>query len=135
VALTAAGNPTLRVHNGAAGTLIADAIHVYGQARYNDGSAAASVELAPRDGILLVRTSGSECVPAGGGGAGGGAPNGGAGAGAANGAGANAGQSEDDGGCGCRAAPHAPSSVGVLAWLGPTLLVVRRRRRRAAEHH
>ena len=55
--LTAASAPVLRVSNGGSGPLIADAVYVYSAARYNDGSAAASVTLPPMDGILLQRTN------------------------------------------------------------------------------
>ena len=34
---------------------IADALHVYSAARYNDGSEASTVTLAPMDGIVLAR--------------------------------------------------------------------------------
>jgi uncharacterized protein (TIGR03437 family) len=54
--LTAASSPALRVSNGGSGPLIADAVYLYSAALYNDGSAAASVTLAPMDGILLQRT-------------------------------------------------------------------------------
>lgn len=53
--LTAASAPALRISNGGSGPLIADAVYVYSSALYNDGSAAASVTLAPMDGILLQR--------------------------------------------------------------------------------
>src|SRR5450759_632168 len=55
VNLTAAGTPILRVHNGGAGSLIADAVSVTSTARYNDGSPAPQVTLAPTDGIVLQR--------------------------------------------------------------------------------
>jgi uncharacterized repeat protein (TIGR02543 family) len=53
--LTGAGAPFLRVHNGGSGSLIADAVYVTSAARYNDGSSASQVTLAPFDGILLKR--------------------------------------------------------------------------------
>ena len=56
VHLTAASAPSLRMTNGGSGPLIADAVYVSSSALYNDGSAAASVTLAPMDGILLQRT-------------------------------------------------------------------------------
>ncbi|MGC1299328.1 MAG: hypothetical protein WA869_30250, partial [Alloacidobacterium sp.] len=61
--LTAAGAPFLRVHNGGSGPLIADAVYVTSAARYNDGSTASQVVLAPFDGILLKRQT-SVPVPA-----------------------------------------------------------------------
>jgi len=53
--LTVAGAPFVRVHNGGAGSLIADAVYVTSAALYNDGSPAPQVTLAPFDGILLQR--------------------------------------------------------------------------------
>jgi len=53
--LTAAGAPFLRVHNGASGPLIADAVYITSAALYNDGSPVTEVTLAPFDGILLQR--------------------------------------------------------------------------------
>ena len=47
--------PLLRIRNEGAGALIADAVQVKSGARYNDGSAADEVTLAPMDGILLRR--------------------------------------------------------------------------------
>ena len=55
VNLTAAGAPVLQLKNGGSGSLVADAVYVTSTARYNDGSAASSVTLAPFDGILLQR--------------------------------------------------------------------------------
>jgi uncharacterized protein (TIGR03437 family) len=55
LSLTAAGTPFVRVHNGASGSLIADAVYVTSAALYNDGSPAPQVTLAPFDGILLQR--------------------------------------------------------------------------------
>jgi hypothetical protein len=55
VSLSAAGSPLLRVHNSGSGSLIADAVYVTSAARYNDGSPASEVTLAPMDGILLQR--------------------------------------------------------------------------------
>jgi uncharacterized protein (TIGR03437 family) len=55
VALTAAGAPVLQLLNGGSGSLVADAVYVVSAARFNDGSPAASVTLAPYDGILLQR--------------------------------------------------------------------------------
>ena len=53
--LTVAGAPFIRVHNGASGSLVADAVYVTSVALYNDGSSAPQVTLAPFDGILLQR--------------------------------------------------------------------------------
>jgi uncharacterized protein (TIGR03437 family) len=53
--LTASGTPSLRVHNGGAGTLIADAVYLTSAALYNDGSAVSQVNLNPFDAILLQR--------------------------------------------------------------------------------
>jgi uncharacterized protein (TIGR03437 family) len=55
VDLTAAGAPVLQLLNGGSGSLVADAVYVTSAARFNDGSPAASVTLAPYDGILLQR--------------------------------------------------------------------------------
>jgi uncharacterized protein (TIGR03437 family) len=55
VNLTAVGSPFLRVHNGGSGSLIADAVYITSAARYNDGSMASQVTLAPFDGILIQR--------------------------------------------------------------------------------
>jgi uncharacterized protein (TIGR03437 family) len=55
VSLSAAASPYLRVRNGSSGSLIADAVYVTSAARYNDGSPALQVSLAPMDGILLQR--------------------------------------------------------------------------------
>ena len=55
VGLSAAASPFLRVRNGGPGSLIADAVYVTSAARYNDGSTASQVVLAPFDGILLER--------------------------------------------------------------------------------
>ena len=53
----------LVVTNGNSGPLIADAIYVYSsQGRYNDGSAASSVTLAPYDAILLERTTPNQTI-------------------------------------------------------------------------
>jgi hypothetical protein len=57
VPLAVADAPIVRVHNEGSGSVIADALHVRSAARYNDGSAAASVTLEPMDGIVLRRTS------------------------------------------------------------------------------
>jgi hypothetical protein len=51
----------VRVHNDGAGTLNADALLVQSTGRYNDGSAATSVELDPMDAILLRRTGAEGC--------------------------------------------------------------------------
>ena len=55
VSLTAASAPVLTLTNSASGSLIADAVYIASSARYNDGSPAAQVTLAPFDGILLQR--------------------------------------------------------------------------------
>jgi hypothetical protein len=62
-ALSAADVPLLRISNAGAGTAVADAVHVRSDARYNDGSPAASVELAPLDGIVLRRDGGIGSCP------------------------------------------------------------------------
>jgi hypothetical protein len=61
VALRAADHPVVRVRNAGAGTLMADALLVQSTARYNDGSAAASVELDAMDAIVLSRTGADGC--------------------------------------------------------------------------
>jgi uncharacterized protein (TIGR03437 family) len=53
--LTSSGTPYVRIHNGASGTLVADALYVTSATLYNDGSAAPQVTLAPFDAILLQR--------------------------------------------------------------------------------
>src|SRR5262249_53100607 len=53
--LTAADTPSLRLRNGGAGSLIADAVYVTSAARYNDGSPVEQVTLSGYDGILLQR--------------------------------------------------------------------------------
>ena len=132
-ALTAAGSPLLRVSNAGAGTLIADAVHVYGAARYNDGSDASAVELAPQDGILLLRTSGAECVPVGGSGGAGGAGGGSGATGTGAGAASDAGSSDDEGGCGCRTTRTGHESWPlVVAGLATAVALGRRRRSRPA---
>ncbi len=55
--LNAAGSPSLRVRNGGAGSLIADAVYVTSAARYNDGLPVDQVTLGAFDGILLQRDS------------------------------------------------------------------------------
>jgi uncharacterized protein (TIGR03437 family) len=47
------------LQNGGSGSLVADAVYVTSSARYNDGSPASSVTLAPYDGILLQRQQAS----------------------------------------------------------------------------
>ncbi len=56
VPLAASGAPEVRIHNEGNGPAIADALHVHSAARYNDGSHAIDVRLAPMDGIVLRRT-------------------------------------------------------------------------------
>jgi hypothetical protein len=58
VALKAADKPRVRIRNAGAGTLVADALLLESQARWNDGSAATSVTLTAMDAIVLRRTSG-----------------------------------------------------------------------------
>jgi hypothetical protein len=58
VALKAADKPRVRIRNAGAGTLVADALLLESQARWNDGSAASSVTLTAMDAIVLRRTSG-----------------------------------------------------------------------------
>ena len=53
--LRVSGVPSLRVHNGGSGVVIADAVYVMSAALYNDGSVASQVKLAPFDAILLQR--------------------------------------------------------------------------------
>jgi hypothetical protein len=55
VSLTVAGAPFLRVHNGGAGALLADAVYITSSALFNDGSVIDQVTLGPSDGILLKR--------------------------------------------------------------------------------
>jgi len=56
VSLTAASAPVLTLTNAVgSGSLIADAVYIASAARYNDGSPATQVTLAPLDGILLQR--------------------------------------------------------------------------------
>ncbi len=55
VALDPAGDPYLRVV--CAGPCVADALHLRSAARYNDGSPATEVTLAPLDGIILRRVA------------------------------------------------------------------------------
>ena len=58
ISLAAADHPKVRLRNGGAGTLIADALLLQSTARYNDGAAVNEFELAPFDAIVLKRTSG-----------------------------------------------------------------------------
>jgi hypothetical protein len=55
VRLSVGDEPILRIRNGGGGILLADAILVSSEARYNDGSTAPTVTLAPHDGIVLKR--------------------------------------------------------------------------------
>jgi len=55
VPLAAAAKPYVRVHREDGRTIIADALHVYSAARYNDGSPAREITLDAFDGILLKR--------------------------------------------------------------------------------
>jgi len=51
----------VRVRNAGTGTLMADALLLQSTARYNDGSAASSVDLDAMDAIVLRRTSAAGC--------------------------------------------------------------------------
>jgi uncharacterized protein (TIGR03437 family) len=53
--LKMADAPYLRVHNAGSGSLIADAVYLASESRYNDGSPAQQVTLGGFDGILLQR--------------------------------------------------------------------------------
>jgi hypothetical protein len=56
VDLRAADRPVLRIRNGASsGRVVADGIHLWSADRLNDGTPAASVTVAPLDGVLLHR--------------------------------------------------------------------------------
>jgi hypothetical protein len=57
VALKAADKPRVRVRNAGTGTLVADALLLESQARWNDGSAATSVTLTAMDAIVLHRNA------------------------------------------------------------------------------
>jgi hypothetical protein len=59
VALKAADKPRVRIRNNGTGTLVADALLLESQARWNDGSAVTSVTLAATDAIVLRRASGA----------------------------------------------------------------------------
>jgi len=61
VALRAADQTVVRVRNAGAGTLMADALLLQSTARYNDGSAASSVDLDAMDAIVLRRTGAAGC--------------------------------------------------------------------------
>jgi hypothetical protein len=61
VALRAADQTVVRVRNAAAGPLMADALLLQSTARYNDGSAASSVDLDAMDAIVLRRTGAAGC--------------------------------------------------------------------------
>jgi hypothetical protein len=61
VALRAADQTVVRVRNAGTGTLMADALLLQSTARYNDGSAASSVDLDAMDAIVLRRTSAAGC--------------------------------------------------------------------------
>jgi hypothetical protein len=58
VALKAEDAPRVRIRNAGSGLLVADALLLESQARWNDGSAVTSVTLDPMDAIVLHRTSG-----------------------------------------------------------------------------
>jgi hypothetical protein len=60
VALAPADGAFVRVHSGNGGACIADALHVWSASRYNDGSPAPTVTLAPLDGIVLAREPGPD---------------------------------------------------------------------------
>ncbi|MBI3681526.1 MAG: carbohydrate binding domain-containing protein [Acidobacteria bacterium] len=55
VTLSAADKPVLRIRNGTQQPMIADAIHIFSEGRYNDGSDASTVTLEPFDGVVLQR--------------------------------------------------------------------------------
>ena len=57
VALKAADAPRMRIRNAGSGLLVADALLLESQARWNDGSAVTAVTLEPMDAIVLHRTS------------------------------------------------------------------------------
>jgi hypothetical protein len=59
LALKSADKPRVRVHNAGSGTLVADAILLESQARWNDGSAVSSVTLGAMDAIVLRRGANS----------------------------------------------------------------------------
>jgi hypothetical protein len=59
IALKAADKPRVRIRNNGTGTLVADALLLESQARWNDGSAATSVTLGAMDAIVLRRASGA----------------------------------------------------------------------------
>ncbi len=61
VALTQAGNASVRIRNQGSGAAIADAILVQSSARYNDGSAVSTVELEAMDAIVLKRDGAPSC--------------------------------------------------------------------------
>ena len=58
LALKAADKPRVRVHNAGAGLLVADAILLESQARWNDGSPMSSITLDPMDAIVVHRITG-----------------------------------------------------------------------------
>ena len=64
--LSGASKPFVRVRNGGAGTLIADALWVRSAARYNDGSAAPTVTLEGMDSIVLRRVVDPPAIAQGG---------------------------------------------------------------------
>jgi hypothetical protein len=55
LALQPADHPRVRVRTEDGRPCVADALHIYSASRYNDGSPATEVTLAPMDGILVVR--------------------------------------------------------------------------------
>ncbi len=55
LALQPADHPRVRVRTEDGRPCVADALHISSASRYNDGSPATEVTLAPMDGILLVR--------------------------------------------------------------------------------
>jgi hypothetical protein len=58
IALKVADKPRVRIRNAGTGTLVADALLLESQARWNDGSAATTVTLTAMDAIVLRRNSG-----------------------------------------------------------------------------
>ena len=57
LALKASDRPRVRVHNAGTGTLVADAILLESQARWNDGSSVSSITLNATDAIVLRRSA------------------------------------------------------------------------------
>jgi hypothetical protein len=62
VPLDPCDTPCVRVRNAGAGVLVADALHVFSAARYNDGEAVRVLTLEPMDGIILRSLSASSAA-------------------------------------------------------------------------